>query len=189
MGFPQRNTEEQGAAVHVGSEVALMAGGYTCPRCKGRSKELPSECHVCGLTLIASPHLARSYHHLFPVLPFEELTAEAICRLAHTTRPGGERGGSLACFGCTCDLSPAVEAARRAWEQQQQQQQAEASASGRDLPTRTQQQQQASLAAPMVLQCGACRKAFCFDCDTYVHESLHNCPGCEISPEKLGGQG
>ena len=29
-------------------------------------------CHVCGLTLVSSPHLARSYHHLFPVPAFQE---------------------------------------------------------------------------------------------------------------------
>ena len=30
-------------------------------------------CHVCSLTLVSSPHLARSYHHLFPVPAFEPL--------------------------------------------------------------------------------------------------------------------
>ena len=33
-------------------------------------QELPSQCNVCKLTLVSSPHLARSYHHLFPVPPF-----------------------------------------------------------------------------------------------------------------------
>ena len=28
-------------------------------------------------------------------------------------------------------------------------------------------------------RCGECFRVFCFDCDTYIHESLHNCPGCE----------
>ena len=31
----------------------------------------------------------------------------------------------------------------------------------------------------VVVACPACRCVFCFDCDTYIHESLHNCPGCE----------
>eukprot|EP00955_Chlamydomonas_euryale_P028171 296803-Chlamydomonas_euryale.AAC.2 len=34
MGFPQRSTEDQAGAVHVGADVRLMAAGYTCPRCK-----------------------------------------------------------------------------------------------------------------------------------------------------------
>lgn len=27
-------------------------------------------------------------------------------------------------------------------------------------------------------ECPECRHAFCVDCDAYLHESLHNCPGC-----------
>ena len=36
----------------------------------------------------------------------------------------------------------------------------------------------------VVLQCPSCRHLFCFDCDVYIHESLHNCPGCECSNQK-----
>lgn len=36
------------------------------------------QCHVCGLSLVASPHLARSYHHLFPVKPFAEVPADEV---------------------------------------------------------------------------------------------------------------
>lgn len=28
------------------------------------------------------------------------------------------------------------------------------------------------------LRCPGCGRVFCLDCDMYVHESLHNCPGC-----------
>jgi hypothetical protein len=31
----------------------------------------------------------------------------------------------------------------------------------------------------LVLRCGQCRQLFCYDCDAFIHESLHNCPGCE----------
>lgn len=31
----------------------------------------------------------------------------------------------------------------------------------------------------VIVQCPDCKYLFCFDCDTYVHETLHNCPGCE----------
>ena len=31
----------------------------------------------------------------------------------------------------------------------------------------------------VVVACPHCRCVFCFDCDAYIHESLHNCPGCE----------
>lgn len=52
----------------------LSATGYHCPQCASKYCELPVECIVCGLTLVSAPHLARSYHHLFPVHHFKELT-------------------------------------------------------------------------------------------------------------------
>lgn len=50
----------------------LNAGGYHCPQCLSKYCELPVECLSCGLTLVSAPHLARSYHHLFPVAHFKE---------------------------------------------------------------------------------------------------------------------
>eukprot|EP00201_Polytomella_parva_P009286 CAMPEP_0175067196 /NCGR_PEP_ID=MMETSP0052_2-20121109/16954_1 /TAXON_ID=51329 ORGANISM="Polytomella parva, Strain SAG 63-3" /NCGR_SAMPLE_ID=MMETSP0052_2 /ASSEMBLY_ACC=CAM_ASM_000194 /LENGTH=154 /DNA_ID=CAMNT_0016334031 /DNA_START=27 /DNA_END=491 /DNA_ORIENTATION=+ len=32
----------------------------------------------------------------------------------------------------------------------------------------------------LVLICEDCGELFCVECDLYVHESLHNCPGCEL---------
>lgn len=221
MGFPPRSAGDQSAAVHVGAEVKLLPGGYTCPLCRARAPELPCECHVCGLTLIASPHLARSYHHLFPVLPYEEAPAAALRDLAAAAALPRQDGGmldggtthgpqaslhysgsianassvgqpagipgqpglsglggqgvapSLACFGCLRDLSRAVEAAADACRSHAAS--SHAPAAGATAARR------GAAAVPLVLQCGGCRQLFCFECDLYVHESLHNCPGCEVS--------
>lgn len=72
MGFPQRAAEGVISICSCHKE-AKTGGGYTCPRCKARVCELPSECRICGLTLVSSPHLARSYHHLFPISLFDEV--------------------------------------------------------------------------------------------------------------------
>lgn len=32
-------------------------------------------------------------------------------------------------------------------------------------------------------RCTGCRQLFCFECDLYIHESLHVCPGCEVAPQ------
>ncbi len=147
--------------------------------------ELPSECHVCGLTLISSPHLARSYHHLFPVPTYRDATAQQLTRLLqqhqqqhqqqsldqssapHDAPHSGGKGSELRrgtelgpgcllyCYGCLRDLSASVEAM----------------ALGVGALRRR--------GVPLVLQCPSCAQAFCFECDVYVHESLHNCPGCE----------
>lgn len=37
-------------------------------------------------------------------------------------------------------------------------------------------------ASAMVVQCPDCRQLYCFECDVYIHEQLHNCPGCEGIP-------
>ncbi len=49
--------------------------------CRGLAAELPGACHVCSLTLVSSPHLARSYHHLFPVRGFDEVPPSEVARL------------------------------------------------------------------------------------------------------------
>lgn len=137
MGFPQRGAEGVISLCACHKEVKI-GGGYTCPRCKARVCELPTECHICGLTLVSSPHLARSYHHLFPVTPFEEvLRTSSNDRLPRT------------CFGCQQFLpNPGITGSK----------------------------------AGVRLACPKCKHHFCFDCDIYIHDSLHNCPGCESSP-------
>jgi hypothetical protein len=35
----------------------------------------------------------------------------------------------------------------------------------------------------VVVACPNCRRLFCFDCDAYIHEALHNCPGCLCEAE------
>jgi len=56
----------------------ISSSGYNCPQCKARYCELPVECRGCGLTLVSAPHLARSYHHLFPLQIFQEVEPENV---------------------------------------------------------------------------------------------------------------
>ncbi|CAI0388201.1 unnamed protein product [Linum tenue] len=134
MGFPQRAAEGSIAICSCHRE-AKVGEGYICPRCKARVCELPTECRFCGLTLVSSPHLARSYHHLFPIEPFTEISARQfeLSRVASKT-----------CFSCRESLlTPGT-----------------------------------NKAGPCAA-CTKCKQYFCLDCDIYIHESLHNCPGCE----------
>ncbi|PSC68451.1 general transcription factor IIH subunit 2 [Micractinium conductrix] len=168
MGFPPRNPEALGAAAFCGSKCQLQPGGYTCPRCKARVGELPSSCHVCGLSLVSSPHLARSYHHLFPVKPFAEVPAAELASAGPGC--GGQQPEAAPpfvaslphCFGC---YQPLVA------------QQAARGRGGAAAPP----------GAPVgiVSRCPACHHIFCFECDAFIHEQLHNCPGCESLPPAL----
>ncbi|PHT59708.1 hypothetical protein CQW23_02071 [Capsicum baccatum] len=133
MGFPQRAAEGVISICSCHKE-AKVCGGYTCPRCKARICELPTECCICGLTLVSSPHLARSYHHLFPIRPFDDVSP-LVLKDFHKLPKN--------CFGCQLSiLNPG------------------------------------NLPGPQVA-CPNCKQHFCLDCDIYIHESLHNCPGCE----------
>ncbi|KAF6156208.1 hypothetical protein GIB67_030211 [Kingdonia uniflora] len=83
MGFPQRGAEGVISICSCHKEVKV-GGGYTCPRCKAHVCELPTECQICGLTLVSSPHLAKSYHHLFPITPFNEVLSALLSNPRHT---------------------------------------------------------------------------------------------------------
>lgn len=71
MGFPIRERSDVPSLIHINSHKSCFTRtAYLCPRCKAKSSELPTDCQVCGLKLVLAPHLARSFHHLFPVPPF-----------------------------------------------------------------------------------------------------------------------
>lgn len=36
-------------------------------------------------------------------------------------------------------------------------------------------------------RCTGCKQLYCFDCDLYIHEALHVCPGCEVEPPPVDG--
>jgi len=74
-------------------ERRISTQGYVCPQCSAKYCELPVECRGCGLTLVSAPHLARSYHHLFPMTPFIDLS--------HDQVPEGQSQ----CYGCDHSFS------------------------------------------------------------------------------------
>ncbi|BDD59141.1 hypothetical protein MAP00_004375 [Monascus purpureus] len=85
MGFPSRTVETYPSLCACHSKPSC--GGYLCSRCSSKVCSLPAECPACGLTLILSTHLARSYHHLFPLINWVEVPWQ------HASR-------SSACFAC-----------------------------------------------------------------------------------------
>ncbi|XP_063051164.1 general transcription factor IIH subunit 2 [Engraulis encrasicolus] len=102
MGFPQhiissmtdQDAKPSFSMAHLettegGAELSL--GGYYCPQCRAKYTELPVECKVCGLTLVSAPHLARSFHHLFPLDAFQE-------------NPREEHTGDRFCQACQGEL-------------------------------------------------------------------------------------
>lgn len=66
----------------------LTTGGYYCPQCYSKYCELPVECRACGLTLVSAPHLARSYHHLFPACNYEEILYDSQVEYCYACQKG-----------------------------------------------------------------------------------------------------
>lgn len=129
--------------------------GYLCTRCGTKVCRLPAECPSCGLTLILSTHLARSYHHLFPLRNWVKVS-------------WSDAAKSVACYACLAHF-PAPppkgkgkekEAAKATLSEEQTKKLEDVSESGR-------------------YACVVCSNHFCIDCDVFAHEVVHNCPGCQ----------
>jgi len=73
MGFPTQIPASSSPSL-CACHAELKRQGYICPRCSAKLCDVPTDCDICGLMIVSSPHLARSYHHLFPVQPFPAQT-------------------------------------------------------------------------------------------------------------------
>jgi transcription initiation factor TFIIH subunit 2 len=139
MGFPQKKGENYFSMCACHNEI--RPGGYICPKCRNKYCELPTECKICMLTLVSSPHLARSYHHLFPVKPFIELNNDSLKLITSPAIHEFAKIKQLTCFACM-----------------------------KKLP------QESTLR----LICLQCTKIYCVECDYFIHNEVHNCPGCDL---------
>ena len=132
LGLCQCHMEEGGPAGETQQACGkISTAGYLCPQCGAKYCDLPVECRGCSLTLVSAPHLARSYHHLFPMPSYTERDLGSAPRLHN-------------CAGCGRLFS--------------------------DLKERT------------CYECPKCREVFCSNCDIFLHETLHSCPGCSSRP-------
>ncbi|OIW27392.1 putative transcription factor [Coniochaeta ligniaria NRRL 30616] len=162
MGFPSRALAPRDVLTVCACHNKPSREGYACTRCRAKVCRLPSECPACGLTLILSTHLARSYHHLFPLRLWVEVSwAEAA------------RSRSVACFSCLAPFQTRAgdRAAREAAEGKQK----AAQSRGKERDHATPQ----GVSESGRYKCRTCRNHFCIDCDVFAHEVLHNCPGCQ----------
>lgn len=264
MGFPSRESGDIPMLVHnsggssttkdsgVGFAINLATAddrrtnrliqfartGYVCPRCQSRCSDLPSDCAVCGLRLILAPHLARTFHHLFPVRPFEELDeAETIGNTYNKHKNGdGPKDSDTAINGkMGWDLQPTTSSSALftpitsissstvfTFVVSSSTPQAVDALSGQKPnlnPSSTMitigpsimansgdcdrccfgclkiigckpindttngvsyisKEMMGNNEAILRFQCPDCHNVFCPDCDAFLHETLHNCPGC-----------
>lgn len=171
MGFPSRIVDPSPTLCACHSHPTR--GGYLCSRCSNKVCSLPTQCPACGLTLILSTHLARSYHHLFPLRNWREVS---------WSRASGS--GQKVCFGCQTPFPERPASLRR-----------QSTSGGRNhhrmsLTASRNQAQPPKLAHTSNAsidgvsesgryECESCEIFFCIDCDVFAHEVVHNCPGCQ----------
>lgn len=152
MGFPSRRSDSTQSFCACHNEIT--PGGYVCPKCSSKYCHLPCKCKICDLMLVSSPHLARSFHHLFPVEDFidlhipmlpeeEENEATTLTHLAIGQKHPLQLTSTVRthCFSC---------------------------------------QQRLRHSLNMRMQCPTCKNIFCVDCSDFIHGQLYNCPGCEL---------
>lgn len=159
MGFPSRTVEK--TPTLCACHGNLTRGGYLCSRCNAKVCSLPATCPTCDLTLILSTHLARSYHHLFPLKNWSEVSWVRAKQI-----------GSKQCFGCM-SLFPAVPSSVGDWSANG----AGSHGKGKGVAAQVKKAEGASESSRY--ECDVCHRHFCIDCDVFCHEVVHNCPGCQ----------
>lgn len=161
MGFPSRTLAAADATAYCACHNQPVREGYLCTRCTTRVCRLPADCPACGLTLILSTHLARSYHHLFPLRNWVEVS-------------WAEAAASEACYAC---LSP-FPAPPKSFN-------ANGTAPAAEDESAIAKQRRKELkgvSESARYRCEVCGNHFCIDCDVFAHEVVHNCPGCQSEP-------
>jgi transcription initiation factor TFIIH subunit 2 len=170
MGFPSRTVGIAGQGKAKGLTLCachskLSRGGYLCSQCGSKVCSLPAECPACGLTLILSTHLARSYHHLFPLKNWVEASwAEA------------RKAGSHNCYACQSPFPPLPKIRLSIGGEQT----GPVNSRSKELQAAVKGVSESGRYA-----CTVCRNHFCIDCDVFAHDVVHNCPGCQSNTRGL----
>lgn len=90
LGFPKVIYEEGVCACHL----IINSAGYECPICKTYICSLPMGCPICGIQLVSSLNIAKSFQHMYPLQIFTECEigecivckneARKDCRICHS---------------------------------------------------------------------------------------------------------
>lgn len=198
MGFPKRTFDGSASYGFDGNAIQLFSTAYICPRCYNRTSEIPTQCCVCKVQLNSSSHIARSHHHLFPVPNFDELSVTLSkdkkslrayrMLLSEPEKELGIRKGY--------PVSSTAHDTSVKEENVQSDTKIEAGV-GVEVEAEVEKDQNYDVdfvgvlssckgclemftKISLVMQCPLCENIFCIECDLFIHNSLHNCPGCIV---------
>ena len=181
MGFPSRIVSPEPTLCACHSKPTR--GGYLCSRCSSKVCALPTSCPACGLTLILSTHLARSYHHLFPLRNWKEVSWSRAAA-----------NGQRACFSCEIPFPEQPHAAAHRKQSTTDGQNHDRMKLGTTkgqpkVPGKVSKAKDGAskdgVSESGRYECETCGCLFCIDCDVFAHEVVHNCPGCQSREQDL----
>ncbi|KAF2016545.1 hypothetical protein BU24DRAFT_370444 [Aaosphaeria arxii CBS 175.79] len=166
MGFPSRVVED--TPTMCACHGNLTTGGYTCSRCSAKVCSLPTTCPSCSLTLLLSTHLARSYHHLFPLRNWREVSWKR-----------AREKESLECTACLCEFpEPPTEDANGEPDAHNHDPHSHTDGAITQVQPEEDESIEQKASESSRYECMVCESHFCVDCDMFCHMVLHNCPGC-----------
>ena len=165
MGFPKRVFDSNASFCYDGNRPRLSKTAYICPRCCTRTLVIPTKCCVCHLQLNSSSHIARSHHHLFPVLNFEEYTV-----IKEEAKPLETYNNGSSLKAEKVKVEPPIYMVQISLGNDEYKNEPIEFCAGCLENLQVEDR--------LVLRCINCEKIFCVDCDLFIHDSLHNCPDC-----------
>lgn len=160
MGFP--NLLEEEVQTMCACHGNATKTGYLCPQCKTKVCGLPAQCPGCSLQLIQSNHLARSYHHLFPLQNYVEVSWQEVRK----SKRSGDTRYRRACVGCNVSIFPALPELQNGHV---------GNIEERTVPERKIVKGASESGR---YRCRNCGYDYCIHCDVLFHQVIHNCPGC-----------
>lgn len=162
----KRASDKKDAISFCACHHKLCREGYSCTRCSTKVCRLPAECPACGLTLILSTHLARSYHHLFPLRNW-------------VTVPWSDAHRSTACYACLTPFPQPSNKSKEKDKDEGKERDKEEKPAATVAASEEQTKDLAKISESGRYACVVCGNHFCIDCDVFAHEVVHNCPGCQ----------
>ncbi len=155
MGFPKRSFDPYPLFSYDGRRVTLSSSAYVCPRCVTRATDIPTQCCVCNLQLNSSSP---------PPPPPPDLSPPRHTSAAATSPPPPQRSENR-------NGRSSEEADEEVADETVELMSPELSRCRGCLTSLLRENK-------VIFRCLTCSHFFCVDCDVFIHETLHNCPGC-----------
>lgn len=198
MGFPKRSFDLYPFFSFEGKAINTQTDAYICPRCNARHSDIPTMCTCCGLQLYSSSHIARSFHHLFPVPNFIEYTVKLDVEDKQykaylvdddndgdgADHEGGKTNGKKRKAAEVVEIDSKTGRETVVLDGQSSSSRPATVKHEKCICLDTDQLyckgclSSTAKEDKLVFMCPSCQYFFCVECDLFIHDSLHNCPGC-----------